>query len=284
LEHELKHAQDPAASAADRRLADALERIDHKLLVMSGKGGVGKSTVSAYLALGLAARGLAVGLLDLDLHGPSLPRLLGIGGHAEVDEATQTIVPAVVDHGLKVVSLEMLMPDRESSVIWRGPLKIGVIKQLLGQSDWGRLDYLVVDCPPGTGDEPLTAAQQVDRARAVIVTTPQELALADVRKALDFCSQMDLPVLGVVENMSGLTCPHCGQPVELFGQGGGESLARRLGLRLLGRVPLDARLVAASDRGRPLDLEHDYGSAGPAFRDLVEQVAESFRRPGAKEA
>ncbi|RJX34228.1 MAG: ATP-binding protein [Desulfarculus sp.] len=254
------------------RLQRALDQIRFKLLVMSGKGGVGKSTVAAYLALGLAARGYAVGLLDVDLHGPSIPRMLGLSGHAQVQEQQQRITPMVTRHGLKVLSVEMLMPDRESSVIWRGPLKIGVIKQFISDVEWGPLDFLVIDSPPGTGDEPLTVAQSVDGALAVVVTTPQEIALADVRKSLDFCRQVQMPVLGLVENMSGLTCPHCGQTVELLGQGGGQELAQRLGLSLLARLPWDGRLVRAGDSGQPLDLEQDYNAAGPSCRELVQAV------------
>jgi len=260
---------DPIQAA---RLIDNLARIRFKLMVMSGKGGVGKSTVATYLALGLAAKGYAVGLMDVDLHGPSIPRMLGMAGHARVDEASQAIEPMVGRHGLKALSVEMLMPDRESSVIWRGPLKIGVIKQFIADVDWGRLDFLVIDCPPGTGDEPLTVAQSVEGALAVVVTTPQEIALADVRKSLDFCRQLQMPVLGVVENMSGLACPHCGQPVDLLGQGGGQALAQRLGLDFLARLPWDGRLVQAGDRGQPLELEHDHNPAGPAYRDLVAAV------------
>ncbi|MFH1058998.1 MAG: Mrp/NBP35 family ATP-binding protein [Pseudomonadota bacterium] len=256
----------------DARLTDNLARIRFKILVMSGKGGVGKSTVAAYLALGLAARGHSVGLMDVDLHGPSIPRMLGLTGHARVDEASQGIEPMVTSHGLKALSVEMLMPDRESSVIWRGPLKIGVIKQFISDVNWGRLDFLVIDSPPGTGDEPLTVAQSVEGALAVVVTTPQEIALADVRKSLDFCRQLEMPVLGVVENMAGLTCPHCGQPVDLLGQGGGQALAERLGLDFLARLPWDPRLVKASDAGRPLDLEQDDSPAAAPYRALVAAV------------
>ncbi len=261
-----------APNEMDGRVAANLDKIRYKLLVMSGKGGVGKSTVATYLALGLAARGYQTGLLDVDLHGPSIPRLLGVKGHAQVQEKENLIQPVVLDHGLKVLSVEMLMPQKDSSIIWRGPLKIGVIKQFLGDVQWGRLDFLVIDSPPGTGDEPLTIAQAVDGALAVVVTTPQEIALADVRKSVDFCFQMEMPILGVVENMSGLTCPHCHQPIELLGQGGGRALAERFGLSLLGQIPWDPRLVAASDQGRPLDLEQEEEEAGPAYRGLVDQV------------
>lgn len=262
----------PAQEEMDLKVTANLDNIRFKLLVMSGKGGVGKSTVAAYLALGLAAQGYQVGLLDVDLHGPSIPRMLGLKDHAKVDEEQQFIHPLTLDHGLKALSVEMLLPKKDSSVIWRGPLKIGVIKQFLGNVNWGSLDFLVIDSPPGTGDEPLTIAQTISDAMAVVVTTPQEIALADVRKSIDFCYQMELPILGVVENMSGLTCPHCHQPIELLGKGGGKALAERFGLELLGQIPWDPRLVEASDKGRPLDLAKlENGAAGP-YRDMVGKV------------
>jgi ATP-binding protein involved in chromosome partitioning len=264
----------PAQDEMDARVAASLANIRFKLLVMSGKGGVGKSTVATYLALGLAEKGYQVGLLDVDLHGPSIPRMLGIKGHANVEEEEQFIHPITTDHGLKVLSVEMLMPQADSSIIWRGPLKIGVIKQFLGNVAWGKLDFLVIDSPPGTGDEPLTIAQTVPDARPVVVTTPQEIALADVRKSVDFCFQVELPIMGVVENMSGLICPHCHQPIELLGKGGGRALAERYHLDLLGQIPWDPALVAAADQGRPLDLAKQNGDAGQAYQALVGQVLE----------
>jgi ATP-binding protein involved in chromosome partitioning len=264
----------PDQDEMDLKVAASLNDIRFKLLVMSGKGGVGKSTVAAYLALGLAAQGYKVGLLDVDLHGPSIPRMLGIQGHAQVEEEHQYIHPITVDHGLKVLSVEMLLPKKDSSIIWRGPLKIGIIKQFIGNVSWGSLDFLVIDSPPGTGDEPLTIAQSVPDARAVVVTTPQEIALADVRKSIDFCYQMEMPIMGVVENMSGLTCPHCHQAIELLGQGGGKALAERFKLDLLGQIPWDPKLVAASDKGKPLDMAKESDGASQAYGDLIGQVLE----------
>jgi len=269
---------DPVAAARDQRLADALAAIRTKLVVMSGKGGVGKSTVAAYLALGLAARGNQVGLMDVDLHGPSIPRILGLEGHATVNEDEGVIVPTPYGPRLRAISVEMLMPDKEASVIWRGPLKIGVIRQFLSDVVWGALDYLVIDSPPGTGDEPLTVAQSVDGALAVIVTTPQELALADVRKSLDFCRQMEMPVLGLVENLAGLSCPHCGEPVPLLGSGGGEQTAKRYGVPFLGSLPMDPRLVKAADQGRPLDLADEDQGLGAAFAQVLDKVVDKSRK------
>jgi Mrp family chromosome partitioning ATPase len=265
------------ADPLEQRLRQSLAGIKHKLLVMSGKGGVGKSTVAAQLAVGLASAGRVVGLLDVDLHGPSIPRMLGIQGHARVNEGQQVIEPVVIDDGLKVISVELLLPNKESSVIWRGPMKIGVIKQLMGDVNWGGLDFLVIDAPPGTGDEPLTVAQEVDDARAVLVTTPQEIALADLRKSMDFCLQVGLPVLGLVENMSGLTCPHCGGEIDLLGKGGGQATAERFGLNFLGRLPWDPRLRAAADAGRLTELLRRDPEAAAPWRELTEEVLRAMR-------
>ena len=232
----------------DEALKDRLMKIKHKVLVMSGKGGVGKSSVSAYLAVSLAQRGYKVGLMDVDLHGPSIPRMLGITGQMEVGDSQQGI-PIEFDKNLQVVSIDSLLPDRDSAVIWRGPLKIGVIKQFIAEIEWNTLDYLIIDSPPGTGDEPLTVAQTIPDAMAIIVTTPQEVSLADVRKSINFCKQVNMTVLGVVENMSGLICPHCAQEINLFRKGGGERTAQETGLRFLGRLPLEPRLVDAGDSG-----------------------------------
>ncbi|MBW1682414.1 MAG: Mrp/NBP35 family ATP-binding protein, partial [Deltaproteobacteria bacterium] len=187
-----------------------LSRISRKILVMSGKGGVGKSSVAAYLALLLSRRGKRVGLLDVDLHGPSIPRLLGLAGGLEMPEKG-VVRPHRFSESLVVVSLEMVLGDKDVAVIWRGPLKISAIRQFISDIEWGDLDFLIVDSPPGTGDEPLTVAQNIPDAEALVVTTPQEISLADVRKSIDFCRQVGMKMLGVVENMSGLVCPHCGE-------------------------------------------------------------------------
>lgn len=258
----------------DERVARALADIRYKIVVMSGKGGVGKSTVAAYLALGLADKGYKVGLLDVDLHGPSIPRMLGLSSHAVVQEDEQRILPVVYNNNLRAISIESLMPNRDASVIWRGPIKIGVVKQFIGDVMWGHLDFLVIDSPPGTGDVPLTVAQAVEGAYALVVTTPQEIALADVRKSLDFCRQLEMPIIGVVENMSGMICPHCGKEVELFGQGGGEAMAKGLGLDILARLPIDPRIIQAADQGRPLKLMLDETGSGPAYQQMVAGVLE----------
>ncbi|MBU0513930.1 MAG: Mrp/NBP35 family ATP-binding protein [Proteobacteria bacterium] len=265
----------PAAQQAEFRLRQALSKIQHKLLVMSGKGGVGKSTVAACLALGLSDRGFNVGLMDVDLHGPSIPRLLGLAEMTADVVQDKYIRPVVYNRHLRVISIEALMPDKDSSVIWRGPLKIGVIKQFVSDVKWDDLHFLIIDSPPGTGDEPLTVAQSVDGARAIIVATPQEIALADVRKSVHFCRQVDMPILGLIENMSGLTCPHCGGTIDLFKSGGAEAEAHNSNLPFLGRIPIDPALVDAGDEGRlPRALETEDG-AGPAYRALIDRVVEA---------
>jgi len=233
----------------DRALSENMGRIGKKLLVMSGKGGVGKSTVAAELAFGLAGIGKATGLLDVDVHGPSVPHLLGLTGDVP-DHVDGRISPIECD-GLRVMSIGFFLETRETPVIWRGPLKTGMIRQFLRDVEWGELDYLVIDCPPGTGDEPLSVAQMIpDAAGAVLVTTSQEMALMDVRRAISFCRELKLPVLGVIENMSGVTCPRCGERIELFGSGGGERMSEEMGVTFLGAAPFDPELLRAADEGR----------------------------------
>jgi ATP-binding protein involved in chromosome partitioning len=239
------------AGEDDLHLQEHLQHIRHKLLVMSGKGGVGKTSVAVYLALGLAQRGYQVGLLDVDLHGPDVPRMLGISGMFKTD-AEGHLVPHRYRDRLQVVSIECLLHDRDEAVIWRGPLKHSYIRQSMSQVHWGELDFLVVDSPPGTGDEPLSVAQTITGIQAVVVTTPQEISLADVRKAINFCRKVGMPILGLVENMSGFVCPHCGGEIRLFSQGGGQKTAAVTKVPLLASLPFDLRVVASGDSGQPL--------------------------------
>ena len=253
-------------------LTQRLCQIEHKILVLSGKGGVGKSTVATHLAVSLAARGLRTGLLDIDLHGPSIPKLLGIEGQALGSDG-RAMEPAAVGDHLKVVSIGFLLRSPDEAVIWRGPLKMGVIKQFLKDVNWGALDYLIVDSPPGTGDEPLSICQLIDDADgAVIVTTPQDLAIADVRKCITFCGQLGMPVLGVIENMSGFVCPHCGQRTDLFKSGGGQAMAAEMAVPFLGRVPLDTGVVSSGDAGQPLSASAEPTAAGRAFDGIVARL------------
>ncbi|SMC16473.1 Chromosome partitioning ATPase, Mrp family, contains Fe-S cluster [Desulfacinum hydrothermale DSM 13146] len=252
-------------AAEELRLKEQLRRIQHKLLVMSGKGGVGKSSVATYMAFGLSQKGYRVGLMDADLHGPSIPKMLGITGMFQVDDQKH-LVPVQVNENLQVVSIQCLLEDPDSAVIWRGPIKHGVIRQFVSEVQWGNLDYLIIDCPPGTGDEPLSVAQIIPDVHAVIVTTPQEVALSDVRKSINFCRKAHLPILGLVENMSGLVCPHCGKSVPLFGTEGGRKTAERMNIPFLGSLPFEPRVVEAGDAGMPLEVGSD--ASGPFLESL----------------
>jgi ATP-binding protein involved in chromosome partitioning len=221
----------------------------HKLIVLSGKGGVGKSTVSANISVILANRGYKVGLLDCDLHGPSIPKILGIEGKRLMGE-NDRILPFEMGN-LRVVSLGLMLESRDSPVIWRGPMKMKAIQQLLHQTEWGSLDYFIVDLPPGTGDEPLSIVQLLKNVNgAIIVTTPQDVALESVRKSIAFARTLNVPILGIIENMSGFRCPHCGKVSYIFKQGGGERLAEEMGIRFLGRIPIDTRVVEEEDEGK----------------------------------
>jgi len=226
--------------------------VKHVILVLSGKGGVGKSTVAANLAYALSNHGYSTGLIDLDIHGPNIPKMLGIEEQRLQSYDGRLIEPVHVTGSLSVVSMAFLLPAKSTPVIWRGPMKMTVIKQFLEEVNWGDLDYLVVDLPPGTGDEALSIAQLAPNiAGAIIVTTPQDVAVMDSSRAVEFIRKLDLPVLGIVENMSGFVCPHCGEEVDIFGKGGGEREAKELGVPFLGRIPLDPEMRKAGDEGRP---------------------------------
>ncbi|TYO98112.1 Mrp family chromosome partitioning ATPase [Geothermobacter ehrlichii] len=251
-----------------QRLNRNLCRIEHKILVMSGKGGVGKSTTALNLALALAAEDKAVGLLDVDLHGPSLPTMLGMSDQRP-QMGEEGILPLDFQ-GLRVMSIGFLLESRDQAMIMRGPMKHGAIQQFLADVAWGPLDVLVIDCPPGTGDEPLSAAQLLgEGAGAVIVTTPQDVALVDVEKSVSFARQLKMNIIGVIENMAGFVCPHCNEVTDLFGRGGGERLAGRMDIPFLGRIPLDPRLVQSGDSGRPFLLEHADSIAAEALRHVA---------------
>lgn len=238
------------AHLGEADLARTVEGIKETIIVLSGKGGVGKSTVAVNIAVGLAAEGHRVGILDVDIHGPSVPTMLGIHG-ARLDSVGEKLLPLPVA-GIQVVSIGLLLESKDDALIWRGPMKAGVIKQFLSDVEWGPLDFLVVDCPPGTGDEPLSIIQLLpSRRHAVVVTTPQEVAAADVRKSLNFCAKLQLPVLGVIENMSGFICPHCQTLTEIFRSGGGERMAADFEVPFLGKLPIDPSIAVSGDEGKP---------------------------------
>ncbi len=268
--------------ADDKKIKDRLKKIKHKVLVLSGKGGVGKSTVAVNLAVALAAAGKKVGLLDIDIHGPSVPKMLGVQGFP-IHGTKDSISPIEVGDNLRVMSIAFLLKESDDAVIWRGPMKYGVIKQFLGEVEWGELDYLVVDSPPGTGDEPLTIAQLIsDADGAVIVTTPQDVALIDVRKCINFCRQLSLPVIGVVENMSGFSCPHCGERTEIFKSGGGRSMAEDMGVPFLEQIPLEPGIVSASDLGEPYVIKFPETETGKIFASLAATILRLGGKEGAR--
>ena len=257
-----------------------LARIKHKFIVMSGKGGVGKSSVATYLSLALARMGFQVGLMDIDLHGPSIPRMFGLQGLLTITPE-QEIIPHAYLPNLKVVSIESMLDDPDAAVIWRGPLKHGVIQQFLRDCRWDDLDYLVIDCPPGTGDEPLSIAKLIPEAKAVIVTTPQEIALSDVRKSINFCRKVNMVMLGLVENMSGLICPHCNGFIPIFRTGGGRKTSELMKIPFLGSLPFDPRVVEGGDKGRPVLIEEGdspFKQAVLEFTKAVMSGAESVEK------
>jgi len=260
-------------SQQDKMIEANLGRVGRKILVMSGKGGVGKSTVASYIALLLSQGGSRVGLLDVDLHGPTVARLMNVQGGFDMSEEG-VVRPYRFSDTLQIVTLEMILGDKDTAVIWRGPMKISAIRQFISDIEWGDLDYLIVDSPPGTGDEPLTVAQTIPDAEALIVTTPQEISLADVRKSINFCRQVNMKILGVIENMSGLVCPRCGEMVPLFGTGGGELMAAQMGVPFLGRIPIDGEMVVSGDRG---DLKALQAKPGLEINTAYSRILASLR-------
>jgi Mrp family chromosome partitioning ATPase len=258
------------------RIAERMKQVGHVILVLSGKGGVGKSTVAANLAFALADRGNRVGLIDADLHGPSIPLLTGVSGEMAGGTA-EAIDPVAAAPNLDVISIGFLTAERDQPTIWRGPMRGGVLRQFLADVEWGSRDVLVVDLPPGTGDEPLTLAQSIpDPDGAVIVTTPQEASLADCRKAINFAHKVDLRVLGVVENMSGFVCPTCGDRTDVFSTGGGEKMAASMNVPFLGRVPLAAEIVALSDAGKPLIADEAPDAVREAWSEIVDALLQQI--------
>ncbi|HOV89095.1 MAG TPA: iron-sulfur cluster carrier protein MrpORP [Syntrophorhabdaceae bacterium] len=256
----------------DALLQNKLDKIRHTYIVLSGKGGVGKSTVAVNLALSLSLRGLRTGILDVDIHGPSVPKLLGLTG-MRAGVSDEEIIPIEIYGQIKVVSIGLLISSNEQAVIWRGPLKANVIRQFVQNVAWGELDALVVDCPPGTGDEPLSIAQLVGKkASAIIVTTPQLVATIDVEKCITFCRQLELPIAGIIENMSGFVCPHCGKEVDIFSSGGGQNLAIAYNVPFLGSIPLDPDIVKSGDAERPYIYFYPQTKTAQRFDEIVEKI------------
>ncbi len=253
------------------RVQEALNRIKNKLLVFSGKGGVGKSTVAANLALALSERGLKVGLLDVDLHGPNLAKMLG-AENKKVEIQDEQIIPVKITDNLSLISMAFFLDKIDSPVVWRGPLKMKAIQQFLADVNWGDLDWLICDSPPGTGDEPLSVAHLIPATAAVIVTTPQEVSTLDSRKAVTFTQMLNLKLLGIIENMSGLLCPHCGEKIDLFKSGGGEHIAKEYDIPFLGRIPIEPHIVDSGDKGEPFITHKKDSEAAKAFESIVDKI------------
>jgi Mrp family chromosome partitioning ATPase len=253
----------------------SLEKIKRKLIVMSGKGGVGKSSTAVNLSMALAQLGAKVGLMDVDLHGPDVPRMLGLSGVPDMN-AESKLVPLRFNDNLSAVSVESLTEGKDDAIIWRGPVKYSVIQQFLGQVAWGDLDFLIIDAPPGTGDEPLTVAQTIREAQAVIVTTPQRVSLADVRKSINFCKTVQMEIYGLVENMSGLVCPHCNCKLELFGSGGGEKTAMQMQVPFLGHIPFDPEMVSCTDAGLAYLEKYPDSPVTKTYLSIAEKLKDSL--------
>ena len=258
-----------------------LEHIKHKIAVMSGKGGVGKSTVAANLAFTLAWKGYSVGLLDVDIHGPTIPKMLGVEKENITFDSDHKMLPVKISEKIKLVSMAFLLENEDSPVIWRGPIKMGVIRQFLEDVRWGELDYLIIDLPPGTGDEPLNIAQMLPDSYALIVSTPQDVALLSVRKSINFAKMLNMPIIGIIENMSGFACPHCGKRSDIFKTGGCEQAANEFKLPFLGKVPIDSKIVETGDDGIPFVLKYKELPSSKIFEEIVDKVenfVEKIRR------
>lgn len=256
----------------DAEVKGALDRIKHKFIIMSGKGGVGKTSTSVNLSLALAELGHKVGIMDVDLHGPDVPRMLGLSGMLDLG-SNRKLNPIQYSKNLGAVSIESLTPTKDEAIIWRGPIKFSAIQQFIGDVEWGDLDFLLIDAPPGTGDEPLTVAQTIPDAKAIIVTTPQEVSLADVRKSINFCKVVKMEIFGLIENMSGFACPHCQSVIDLFGSGGGEKTAVSAGIPFLGKIPFDQKMVECGDAGISYQKQNKDTPVSDAFRAVAQKMA-----------
>jgi len=264
--------QQDTKTKQDAAVDSSLKKIKNKYIVLSGKGGVGKTSTSVNLSMALASKGFNVGIMDVDLHGPDVPRMLGLKGMLGLSQNNK-LNPMQYSENLKVVSIESLIESKDDAIIWRGPLKYSAIRQFIGEVEWGELDFLIIDSPPGTGDEPLTIAQTIRDAKAIIVTTPQEVSLADVRKSISFCRTVKMDILGLIENMSGFSCPHCNKMVDLFGSGGGEKTAGSAGIPFLGRIPFDPNVVSCGDNGISFQEKYADTPVTKAFTELAEKVS-----------
>ena len=264
--------KEKAKSDQDAHVTESLQKIKNKLIVMSGKGGVGKTSVSVNLGIALADKGYKVGIMDVDLHGPDVPRMLGLEGMLTLNQ-NQKLTPMSYSENLQAVSVESLTQNKDDAIIWRGPIKHSAIRQFISDVAWGELDFLIIDSPPGTGDEPLSVAQTIPDSKAIIVTTPQEVALADIRKSINFCKTVKMEIFGLIENMSGFTCPNCGEKIDLFGSGGGEKTASAMGVTFLGKIPFDLNVVSCGDTGVSFQEKYKDSTVTKAFADIAEKMS-----------
>ena len=263
----------PMINEGDFKLQESLGKIKHVVIVLSGKGGVGKSTVSSNLAISMAQKGLQVGLMDIDITGPNIPKMFGIEDEQILVDDNRKLVPVIVPPSMKVMSMAFLLPSKDAPVIWRGPVKMGAIRQFLEDVNWGDLDDLVIDMPPGTGDEAISIMQLIPKADGVvIVTTPQDVSLLDSRKSISFAAETGVPIIGIVENMSGFVCPHCGEITDIFKSGGGKDTATEFDIQFLGKVPLEPAIVLAGDSGMPVVISHPESASAKAFEEITEKV------------
>lgn len=266
-----------AQTSTEQEITERMRHIKHKIVILSGKGGVGKTTVAVNLATALAWRGNTVGILDADIHGPDVPKMLGLEGIRMVGGDTG-LEPIIGPMNILAVSMEFLLQTADTPVIWRGPLKMRVISEFLSKVNWGNLDYLIIDLPPGTGDESLSIMQLLpDLDGVIIVTTPQEVALLDSRKAANMVRQMNIPILGLIENMSGFNCPHCGKVTNIFGKGGGKKAANELNLYYLGDLPFDHRVMTLSDEGKPFIVTESKTPVAKAFQRVIERFLQRLK-------
>lgn len=269
------NSQKAAAKTSEELSSQALSRIKFKLVVMSGKGGVGKSSVACNLAVSLANKGFKTGLMDVDVHGPSVAKIMGIKGLLDATEDNM-LIPMPFGDNLKIISVQSLLPHEDQPVIWRGPAKGNMIQQFIGAVKWDDLDFLIIDAPPGTGDEPLTVIQTVKDAKALIVTTPQDVALADVRKSINFCKTVNMDIIGLIENMGPFPCPHCNEIVSPFKNNGGERTALEMSIPFLGSIPFDTQVVVSCDNGVPIADTHASGPFVTAFDSIISGVLKNL--------
>ena len=265
----------PMIRAEDFKLQESLGKIKHVIIVMSGKGGVGKSTVSSNIAATLSMMGYQTGIMDVDITGPNIPKMFGIEDE-RLDVVDEKLIPVLVPPSLKVVSMAFLLPSKDDAVVWRGPVKMTAIRQFIEDVNWGDLDYLVVDMPPGTGDEAISIIQLIPKADGmVIVTTPQDVALLDSRKSITFSAQANIPIIGLIENMSGFVCPHCGKTTDIFKSGGGVATAKNMNIQFLGAVPIEPRIVVTGDSGMPIVIDDPDSVSAKVFKEITQKIVKT---------